>query len=372
MFTSQLAKEKKHRFKCLDGLRGIAALLVMVLHFNYILKERSSNFLPLWLDWLVGYGYIGLYIFFVLSGFVIAYNLSHEKLSLAYLKCFFIKRSIRLDPPYWVAMVLFSIIILFGNLVTKQNNVTFTPTDFFLNFFYLHMFFKVPPILPVVWTLVYELQFYFFYILFLKLVQEIHSKLNLKPHLYSSSVSYLVFGSLFILSLCESSKITMIFPNGFFLFFWHSFFIGCLTYWTLEEIVKPLTLYLAWLCIAIFAFLGFGQDLWMGIPASMFIYFVGRRGHLYTLFQQNIFQYFGKISYSLYLTHWLTGFKFISLLSYLLGNNFNKISPILIILLASVIAVLFADLFFRLVEYPSLKLSKRIAIPKDEKALSFI
>ena len=94
------------RFEFLDGLRGIAALLVTLLHFYHLIDERSTASFPLFIDYLFKNGNFGVQIFFVLSGFVIAYSIRHEWISFSFIMRFFIRRSIRLDPPYSIALTL--------------------------------------------------------------------------------------------------------------------------------------------------------------------------------------------------------------------------------------------------------------------------
>jgi peptidoglycan/LPS O-acetylase OafA/YrhL len=51
-------------------------------------------------------GHFGVPIFFVLSGFVIALSLDGKPMSLEIIGRFILRRSIRLDLPYWTAIVL--------------------------------------------------------------------------------------------------------------------------------------------------------------------------------------------------------------------------------------------------------------------------
>ena len=60
----EILKEKQH-FEILDGLRGIAALAVVLFHFMEIVYEPSKNF--------IAHGFLAVDFFFCLSGFVIAY-----------------------------------------------------------------------------------------------------------------------------------------------------------------------------------------------------------------------------------------------------------------------------------------------------------
>lgn len=55
-----------HRYEILDGLRGVAALLVILYHFG-------EGFATSPVDQWMNHGYLAVDFFFVLSGFVIGY-----------------------------------------------------------------------------------------------------------------------------------------------------------------------------------------------------------------------------------------------------------------------------------------------------------
>src|SRR5689334_13554869 len=93
--------------KALDGVRGIAILLVILFHYGYL-----------------GCGWIGVQLFFVLSGFLITSILIKDKgQSLKqYLKRFYWRRSLRIFPLYYLylfvmlaAFLLFRIPPAFGD-----------------------------------------------------------------------------------------------------------------------------------------------------------------------------------------------------------------------------------------------------------------
>ena len=81
---------QKPRYEILDGLRGVAAIIVVAYH---ILETYSSG--PI--DQILNHGYLAVDFFFVLSGFVIgyAYDDRWKKISL---KDFFLRRIVRLQP----------------------------------------------------------------------------------------------------------------------------------------------------------------------------------------------------------------------------------------------------------------------------------
>lgn len=98
-----LLKSKQH-YEILDGLRGVAAIAVVTFHFmEIVFSDYSKNF--------IGHGFLAVDFFFCLSGFVIAYAYDNRVGSMG-LKEFFISRLIRLHP----LVVLGSVLGLIGFL----------------------------------------------------------------------------------------------------------------------------------------------------------------------------------------------------------------------------------------------------------------
>lgn len=80
---------KKH-FEILDGLRGVAALAVVIFHFmEWVFPEGSDNF--------IGHGFLAVDFFFCLSGFVIGYAYDNRIGKMGVME-FFKSRLIRLHP----------------------------------------------------------------------------------------------------------------------------------------------------------------------------------------------------------------------------------------------------------------------------------
>jgi len=98
-----LLKTKQH-FDMLDGLRGVAALAIVIFHFmEWIYADSSKNF--------IGHGFLAVDFFFCLSGFVIAYAYDHRIEKIGVVE-FFKSRLIRLQP----LVILGSILGLLGFL----------------------------------------------------------------------------------------------------------------------------------------------------------------------------------------------------------------------------------------------------------------
>lgn len=98
----------KRHLPGLDGVRGIAILMVMLLHFFTF--DPTNTFEKLWFT-LCSKGTLGVDLFFVLSGFLITRILLAAKDKPNYFKNFYARRSLRIFPLYYgVLIVAFCII----------------------------------------------------------------------------------------------------------------------------------------------------------------------------------------------------------------------------------------------------------------------
>jgi len=91
----------------LDGLRGVAILLVLIYHGISDVLPPSG--LPARLMAVGRLGWSGVDLFFVLSGFLIGGILLDVRPSPNYFKTFYLRRAYRILPIYGVSMVLFSL-----------------------------------------------------------------------------------------------------------------------------------------------------------------------------------------------------------------------------------------------------------------------
>lgn len=95
----------KPHFDILDGLRGIAALAIVVFHFmEWVYSDPSKNF--------IGHGFLAVDFFFCLSGFVIGYAYDNRLEHMGVLE-FFKSRLIRLHPLVILGSVLGLLTFLF-------------------------------------------------------------------------------------------------------------------------------------------------------------------------------------------------------------------------------------------------------------------
>jgi peptidoglycan/LPS O-acetylase OafA/YrhL len=149
-----------NRLHQIDALRGMAAILVIVSHASEGLASFATQYghsnLLAQLAQRADIGRIGVIIFFIISGFVVAHTLAGRDASL---EKFAVRRFFRLYPLYWLSIIL---VIFFhgsgnyplapqGDYSALLANVTMLPT--LLGF---------DPMMGVYWTLETELVFYLF------------------------------------------------------------------------------------------------------------------------------------------------------------------------------------------------------------------
>jgi len=127
--------DSKHRLLELDGLRGLAALAVCLLHFG-----------------LFDYGVTGVDLFFMISGFVIYLSLLNSK-SIAQ---FWWARVVRLYPVYWLSLLIGVLSMLFIAHATVPHEWRFIAGNFSM----LQPIFKSKLLVDPYWTLYVELTFY--------------------------------------------------------------------------------------------------------------------------------------------------------------------------------------------------------------------
>lgn len=106
--ASKLLQTRPH-FEILNGLRGLAAIVVVVFHFmEIIIADFSENF--------ISHGYLAVDFFFCLSGFVVAYAYDNRIAGMG-LKTFIKLRLIRLQPLVVIGSVLGLLTFLFDPYV---------------------------------------------------------------------------------------------------------------------------------------------------------------------------------------------------------------------------------------------------------------
>ncbi|MBI3160985.1 MAG: acyltransferase [Chloroflexi bacterium] len=144
----------------LDGIRGIAILLVLVFHCRIIFMPQS----PLEQTYFAFAEsmWVGVDLFFVLSGFLITGILLDTYPQKDYFRSFYIRRILRIFPLYYSALLLVTIMSHVSQVETLQQSSVIAQTSYWLYLQNWLTLFDLRPtsILGHFWSLAIEEQFY--------------------------------------------------------------------------------------------------------------------------------------------------------------------------------------------------------------------
>tara|TARA_E500000178_G_scaffold46812_1_gene42028 strand:- start:1289 stop:3316 length:2028 start_codon:yes stop_codon:yes gene_type:complete len=287
-------------FQHIDSLRGISILLVILFHFY-------PNF-------FVG-GFLGVDIFFVISGYVITYtSLYKYKNDKFTLINFYIKRFFRIFPLLFIVVLTTFIAYLFFGYLFELNYVSkialsslFGLSNIFLIYLKDDYFLQneINPLLHT-WSLGIEEQFYLFFpILFFFILFIWKSNFKLFIYIFLSAI---IFLSLYV----------FLFYNGPYLGSFYSPFsrfwelmIGCFLVFFRFDIKKSLQIFLSFLILFLLTICIFDliniisikiKTLLIILFSIIFIKFE-QNSFVKIIGQNKILSRLGKISYSMYLWH---------------------------------------------------------------------
>lgn len=342
----------------IDGLRSVAVLSVIFFHSNF------SNF---------SHGFIGVDIFFVISGYLITKILHNNDYQLL---TFYDRRIRRIIPNYFFILLITSFFIYkfnpdIGSLkeFTKSflNSLGFISNFFFMSNDYFEQNISRPFLHT--WSLSVEEQFYVFYPFLL---------LGLKKFKYSFKITIIIFLILLNLSLINfggNLKLNYPYVEKEFLFFSDSIFFnfysplsrfweflfGALAYFTtfkISKIVyKNIILIISYFLI-IFSIMYQGEFLFypnlftiVPVLSTFFIItFEGKDSISYKVITNKIFVIIGLRSFSLYLWH-LPVFEIYKYVGLNIANISIYLSYIIVIFILS-------EFTFRFIETPFRNRSK--------------
>lgn len=151
------------RATLLDMLRGVAVLAVIILHSGTHALGRESWWFEDYLWPVLRHGYLGVQLFFVISGYCIQGAVESAQRQSQPLRTFAVRRFRRIYPPYWMSLLLV-IALAMGTVVISRKSWSsvfpLTATDWLLNIVLLQGPFSAPDAALVYWSLSIEVQFY--------------------------------------------------------------------------------------------------------------------------------------------------------------------------------------------------------------------
>lgn len=358
-------------YAVLDGLRGVAILAVMLYHFSGGYKG-SNTLLRLW-SLIADAGWMGVDLFFVLSGFLITGILYDSTLSEHRSKNFYARRALRIFPLFYG--VLIGLLLLTPALHLRWR------AEHIFYFFYLSnvALLFAPHFQPIsrsvnlghLWSLAVEEQFYLLWPFIVwrvrkktRLLWIIAAVLIISPALRGLLLAHgmdpttmsrllftradsLLFGGAVALLVRESTAPRL--PAQQILIISASVLVALLLLARGSEATS------AWICTI-------GYTSIAACSASL-IYMAQQDTHwVSTLFDQPLLRFFGRYSYGLYIFHGLY-FVYLRHLSGSLERRVHSslIAQLMIFVSGFLLSIVLALLSYHFFEAPILKLKSRFA-----------
>lgn len=346
----------KPHYLILDGLRGVAAIIVVTFHLTEPLGTGH-------LDILVNHGYLAVDFFFLLSGFVIgyAYDDRWPKMTVG---TFFKRRIARLQPMVILGMTLGAIgfyytdstiwplihtVPLWKLLLVMLIGYTVLPVPLSLD---IRGWEEMHPLNSVGWSLFFEYIANVLYAIFIRKFSK-------------TALSVLV-----VMAAIALAHMAITGPNGDVSGGWtlntqqvyigfvrtmYPFFAGLL----LSRVAKPTRIKNAFLCCSLLVIIvlympriGGAEHLWMnGVYESFCIIFIfplivylGASGMVHGPTEHKVCKFLGDISYPLYLVHYPLVYFYVAWISNNKGITFLTALPYALLVLSGSIILAYIGL----------------------------
>lgn len=329
-------------------MRGLASLGVVCYHFsNGTMPSIVPNGFGSFFEW----ARLGIPMFFVISAFVIPYSMYTAGYTVRNAGRYFIKRMARMAPPAWASIAIlisiyFGAILLNGDPISGMTWPGTSVTAVLSNLLFSFVLFDVDKYIEVYWTLEVEFQFYILIALLLPLILRFHA-------------NQLALSLIFI----GMSTLYFINPERVLFFKYNSYFImGILLFLYKMKLVGRNYFIYAFAFASIACYMQVGMMNMCGAVIGIFLI-------AYLRFSHPVTNFLGMISFSLYITHHNVGVVAEFLLRNLYGPDPSEPVRLLMFAVYLALAIGFAWVFYKFVEEPSLKLSKRIIINPEAHAL---
>ncbi len=288
--------------RALHGLRGLASIMVVFTHIYSM--AWLGGFFPKLNNGFIGFyerlGGIGVFIFFGISGYLITKSIIRHN----DVKEFLLSRVRRIYPVFGTChVILFLVAPLIGYETLKNLSVFEYVKTFFTNLLLLPGVFNFHIAQKNAWTLSFEFAFYLLTSLFF-LALQLHRG---KPERRALSMALFLVAAGLSLSLFACYYIVVFFLVGVTAYF--------VRRWIARIQIHPLAYPIDLLCyLAMFLLLNIST--WKGdsrhdpmlllvalVSFPLFVCIIREQGVLARLLQTRPFQFYGTISYSLYLAH---------------------------------------------------------------------
>jgi len=324
--------QPKTRFTNLDVLRILAAIGVCFYHFNW--RDDSV------ISWLFSFGYLGVNVFFCISGYITPLVLVWSKFRFRDTGRFLVSRFFRLYPAFAIIALIEIVFYYFGNPLfgygKHPEDITWTRT--LANYFLYADFIGEKWYVPVFWTLGVEAQFFLGILLVFPLLAHPNKIIGsmvvlawaLAPLLVGRGPTLLSYTAMYAMGMAVFLKLHRSLPT-----------------W-------------AFLLLLGFGFLGHYEGIssraaWTGLATALIVACVPQMSERWTQWLK--IDYFGQLSYSFFLIHITFGGAVMVHTKFLPDTWPYKLPAVLV---AAVFSTFAAAMFHKWIENPCHNYSRRL------------
>ena len=355
------------KFDYVDAMRGLAILFVIAVHTG----QYGTTILPPIIVNIVGEGQRGVQLFYVASAFTLFLSFQNKSgTEINPTRNFYLRRFFRIAPMYYLGILYYVFQNSNESLPWIHESSGISVSSIMANVFFLHGLspYWIFGVVPGGWTIAVEMMFY-------AILPYLFSKIQNIKHAFNFLLLSLILR--FILQAIFKYFTDNVWDGLLFYFLPNQlpiFALGILMYFIIirkENISQVNTSSLLLFSLLFLGQLFTGRHFFLtdhilfGIGFLLLGVALSRYKFLFIV--NPVINYFGTISYSMYLVHFavLHNMQSFGFIDYAHNGILNFISRFLIVL---IITVIFSAVTYKAIEIPFQKLGKRI-INKAENSI---
>lgn len=347
-----------HNLKYIDSMRGIAIVMVLLVHSQMFMRLFHIETLPFNFEHLLRSGANGVALFFIVSAYTLFRSLDVRKEK--GFKDYFIRRFFRIAPLYYLVLLTFFLLTTFfpyGRVEISLFNLL--SHYVFINGFFVNYF---NSLLGVEWTIFVEVWFYIFLPVFYIFKKHL---IKILVALFLLSILSLGFSMFFITD--QAYKLQMYFSpiRWFYMFVLGGIIYQYETNLTIQNFFKKYKsqlLILFSVLWIIFSYLQLPAD-YIVFSFLISLFFLLNKFNTIKIFNNMFFENIGKISFSVYLIHMPVFSYMITIYSNFYSENVDLvnnplISYLTLFILSIVVVLLISIVTYQVIEKPFMKMGK--------------
>lgn len=346
------------KYEYIDSLRGIAVLMVLMVHVANFFKISTTEYFSGFLFGILYSGRMGVQLFFIISSFTLMFSFDRRIGEKNATSNFYIRRFFRITPMYYLAILTITVYYIY---IDPANWGILSSTWYVSNFLFLNTLtpYWIKTIVPGGWSISVE---FLFYILFPFVASRIK---NINAAAIALCTSLIVATLFIFITRDDFFYCQFDFNQINFIYQLPVFFIGIFAYWLTKENYKDIknkTWLLFILTILLFSNMRVPYYLFYSIVYCILIFILQKKP--YKFLCNKWFSRIGQVSFSMYIIHF-----FLIIMMNLLGiahlipvtNLFTSIINY-ILLYILIVALTYAISYFsyKLIEIPGQNLGKKI------------